>query len=254
MAARRRIALASMCASWAFLALSTATARSGSPAGLGDVRVCGAESFDRGAVRCRSDESGKPIVASHVFCSASVWKRAGQRFDGNFSYRGEALPSRGKAVPDNGSRLWIDVTVGTPLPGGDWGCRLSVGLQTVTKSFRSGGPTGPIVGVGVCPTTHTVVAGPVRVCSRDESATPFARIPSVTCSAVFPGAKGEVGRVDLVYQGKETGVSIARRLPLAVTAFGAHFSRAGPLPAGSYACRYVLAGKQVALERFAITG
>ena len=216
------------------------------------VRVCGAGGLDRLAGECKSDESGKPIVSSALNCSASAQGEAGERFSGRFFYRGQAFPAYGTSVGSARRGLYIFLTTGpNPMPGGSWACELRVGQERVRKAFRSGGPTGPILHLAVCRTSRTVPAGPVKVCRRDESGTPFQPTDTVTCSAVFAGGKGKLAAVEFLRQGREA-FSGDFELPLPVTAAGPFIRPAPKLQTGSWACRWSLAGRVLAVKQFRI--
>lgn len=225
------------------------------PKGLSEVRVCTAEAFDRKGAECRRDESGEPLVSARFYCSARVGGRKGERFSARFLYEGQPMPLRSTTVPAGSVTMWTDVSFGgATLPGGRWGCRFAVAGDTDGEAFASGGPTGPIVDVAACLKEGTAAAGRARVCRADRSSAPFPRRGEITCSAIYAGGKNTMARVELVYRGRETGIAVEQRLPLPVAAVGAHFSRAGGLPAGPYACRFLLAGEPVAEKSFSVAG
>lgn len=219
---------------------------------LENVRVCGVGALDRRAGVCTRDESGKPIVSSAFNCSARARAEPGERFAGRFFYRGQPFPAFGTSVGDKRRGVYIFLTAGpNPMPGGPWSCELRVGPERVRKAFRSAGPTAPILHVAACRASQTVLAGPTRVCRRDESRTPFRQTDSVTCSAVFAGGKGKLAGIAFLREGKEA-FSGDFELPLPVTAAGPRLDPDPKLQRGSWACRWSLAGRVVAVKKFRI--
>jgi hypothetical protein len=219
---------------------------------LQDVRVCGGPALDRHAGECTRDESGAPIRSPAFNCSARARGESGERFSGRFLYRGRPFPVFGTAVTGHRRGLYVYVTAGPyPLPGGPWACELRVGGEQVRKSFRSAGPTAPIVYVLACPASKTTSAGPARVCVRDETATAFKSTEPITCSAVFAGGKGKLATIEFLREGKRA-FSGDFELPLPITAAGPRLDPAPKLLAGNWACRWSLAGRIVALKRFRV--
>jgi hypothetical protein len=234
----------------------TALAVDGSPLGgdkrLEDVRVCGAGTLDRGKGECRRDQSGSALRSSAFNCSAKARTDSGERFAGRFSHRGQAFPAYGTGIGASPKGVYIFLTAGPyPMPGGAWTCELRVGNEVVRKSFRSGGPTGPIVHMRACRTSRTVAAGPVKVCSRDESATAFSATQPVVCSAVLVGGKGKKASIEFVYEGKEA-LSADFTLPLPVTAAGPRLDPSPRLASGRWGCRWTVAGRVLATKSFRI--
>jgi hypothetical protein len=137
------------------------------------------------------------------------------------------------------------------MPGGAWSCELQVGPERIRKTFQSGGPTAPILHVAACRSSRTVFAGAVRVCRRDESAAPFSATEPVVCSAVFVGGKGKLATIEFLREGKEA-FSGDFELPLPVTAAGPRLDPDPKLQAGKWACRWLLAGRVLAVRQFRI--
>jgi hypothetical protein len=250
----RPVALIALAAATALAA--TAFAFGASPlAGekrLEDLRVCGAETLDRGKGECRRDQSRSALLSSAFHCSAKARSDSGERFAGRFLHRGQAFPAYGTNLGTSQRGVYIYLTAGPyPMPGGAWGCELRVGNEVVRTSFRSGGPTGPIVHMRACRTSRTVSAGPVKVCSRDESATSFSATQPVVCSAVLVGGKGKKATIDFMYEGKEA-LSADFTLPLPVTAAGPRLEPSPRLAAGNWGCRWSVAGRVLATKSFRI--
>lgn len=219
---------------------------------LQDPRVCGVRALDRRAGECTKDESGAPIVSSAFHCSARARGEAGERFAGRFFYRGQPFPAFGTSVGDKRKGVYVYLTAGPyPMPGGAWSCELRVGAEVVRKSFRSGGPTAPILYVSACRTSRTTLAGPTRVCPRDDSRSGFRSTDSITCSAVFAGGKGKLATIEFLREGKRA-FSGDFELPLPVTAAGPRLDPDPKLAAGKWACRWSLAGRVLALKQFRI--
>jgi hypothetical protein len=225
-----------------------------SPAGkLQDVRVCGLAALDRGASECTRDEAARPIRSSQFNCSVHARADRGERFTGRFLYEGQPFRAFGANVGTSQRSIFIYITAGpTPMPGGRWACQLRVGRERVVKTFRSGGPTGPILNVAVCRSASTVAAGPSRVCLRDESAAPLPATAPVTCSAVFVGGRGKVAGFAFLHMGRDVGLSGTFTLPLPVTAAAPALTPDPRLEPGRWACRFTVAGRQLALKPFRI--
>jgi hypothetical protein len=219
---------------------------------LETVRVCGANVLDKKAGECTRDQSGSALSSSAFHCSAKARSDSGERFAGRFMHRGQAFPAYGTNIGKDQRGVYIYLTAGPyPMPGGPWGCELRVGDEVVRKSFRSGGPTGPIVHMRACRTSRTVSAGPVKVCSRDESATTFSATQPVVCSAVLVGGKGKRATIEFVYEGKKA-LSADFTLPLPVTAAGPRLEPSPRLASGRWGCRWSVAGRVLATKSFRI--
>jgi hypothetical protein len=238
------------------LAAATALGSAGSSASvqkrLESVRVCGVSKLDKRAGVCTRDESGKPIVSSQFNCSARAQGVGGERFAGRFFYRGQPFPTFGTSLSEKRKGVYIFLTAGpNPMPGGAWSCELRVGTERIRRAFRSGGPTAQILYVAACRTSRTVLAGQVRVCRRDESRTPFSPTESVSCSAVFVGGKGKLAGIEFLREGREAFAGDFQ-LPLPVTAAGPRLDPDPKLQAGTWACRWTLAGRALATKQFRI--
>jgi hypothetical protein len=62
-------------------------------------------------------------------------------------------------------------------------------------------------------------------------------------------------RVDFVYEGDETVVSVDEESPRSIELFSAEmFANVGNLPEGEYACRFSVSGEPVAEKPFSIAG
>ena len=240
----------------ALAAGTSALAVAASPSGQGErleaVRICGGQAMNRRAGECRRDQSGSSILADAFYCSARARAEAGERFAGRLLYKGQPFPAFGTSVGSSRKGVFVYLTAGPyPMPGGAWSCELRLGPQTVRKTFRSGGPTGPILHLRACRTSRTVVVGPVRVCTRDESATTFKATEPVVCSAVFVGGKGKLARIEFVYEGKQA-LDADFELPLPISAAGPRLDPDPKLASGRWACRWSVAGRTLGSKPFRI--
>jgi hypothetical protein len=216
-------------------------------------RVCGEGAIDRGAGECKRDQSGSPIVSPTFICSAGVRGEPNERFAGRFFYKGSAFPAFGAKTTDNRRGINIYITAGPQaMPGGLWGCELRVGPELVKKSFRSAGPTGPILYVAVCASSRTVAAGSAQVCRRDERGSSFSPTESVTCSAVLVGGKGRLAGFEFLHEGKDVGLGQDFEIPLPITAAGPQLDPDPKLTSGRWTCRWTLAGRVLAAKTFRI--
>jgi hypothetical protein len=220
---------------------------------LQDVRICGAGALDRAAGTCARDQSRSPIVSTAFNCSARARGETDERFVGRFFYEGSAFQAFGAPMTDRRRGVFIYLTAGpNPMPGGRWACELRVGPERVRKAFRSAGPTGPILYVAVCPSSRTVLAGPARVCRRDESGAGFGATDPVTCSALLVGGKGKVAGIEFLREGRSVGLSQDFELSLPVVAAGPRLDPVPKLAPGRWACRWSLAGRVLATKQFRI--
>jgi uncharacterized RDD family membrane protein YckC len=221
--------------------------------GLSDLRICTDEAFDEGDAECTEDESGRPLRGEAFYCSAKVGGREGERFEGRLLYDDELLFTGGQTVPAGSGTVWVTVgTDGELLPSGRWTCELSVASDEVSARFQSEGPTPQNLGLAACLTANT---DPDGSCREDESGGPLGPTGSVTCSATILGGKGEVMRVDFLYEGEETVISVEEESPRSVEVFTAElFANDGNLPEGDYACRFSVAGEPLAEKPFSIAG
>lgn len=219
---------------------------------LDEVRVCGAADFDSDSAACKRDtRSG--IRSGTIYCSAHTSGHDGDVFSGRLSYRGVPFPlQKGRLTHDEGNAYTFLTIGGGPFPGGAWRCDLKAGGETATATFTTKGPTGPVTSLAACLTRNTVLAGQVRACKRDAPALPATS--AVTCSAIYSLAKGKKARVEVLYAGKPTGLTLTRKVPLAVSVFGVQVSKAGGMPAGRYACVFSLDGAKIATKSFRIAG
>lgn len=220
---------------------------------LQDVRVCGTNALDRREGACTKDESATPVRSSAFHCSAQARAEPGERFAGRLLYRGQPFPAFGTSLGSERKGVYVYVTAGPyPLPGGPWSCELRVGSERARTSFRSAGPTAPILYVRVCRSSMTTAAGPTQVCTRDEAGRGFRPSDSITCSAVFVGGKGKLAGIAFVYEGKPA-YDGDFELPLPITAAGPRLDPDPRLASGRWACRWSLAGRTLATKPFRVT-
>lgn len=224
----------------------------GTSSGLSEVRVCGTTGFDRGNAACRTDQRSG-IRSGTIYCSARTSGHSGDTFAGRLSYRGVPFPVQKGRISHDGN-IYTYVTIGgSPFPGGPWRCDVSAGSEKASLSFTTSGPTGPVTGLAACLTKDTVLAGPVRACRSDATAA-LPATDEVTCSAVYSLARGKQARVDVLLDGKTTGLTVTRKVPLVVSVFGLQVSKSGGLPAGRYACVFSLDGKRAGTKSFRVAG
>ena len=223
----------------------------GSATGLDEVRVCGVSGFDKGDAACKADQRAG-ISSSTIYCSARTSGHSGDTFTGRLTYRGVPFPAQKGRISRDGN-IYTYLTIGGgPFPGGAWRCDVAAGAEEASVAFRTNGPSGPVTSLAACLTKNTVLAGPVRACRSDRAALPATH--AITCSAVYSLAKGRQARADVLFEGKPTGLVLKRTVPLAVSVFGVQVSKAGGLPAGSYACVFSLDGKKAGTKTFRIAG
>lgn len=222
---------------------------------LVEFRVCSETAF--AANRCVRDERRTAIVSNTLACSVTARVRTPARFTSRFVYDGEVVRSdtvrlrRGTYRRFTGGYLPT-----TPMPGGRYGCTFTLGSKRVSATFQSGGPVGSILAPVVCLTQNTDEPRETP-CNADESATPLGPTNSLTCSAVFPGQRGN--RVGIEFLRLVDGVwtSVFRFddvLAFPITEEWAWTSApAGEnLAAGEWECRFYLDEQQVAARPFRV--
>ncbi|MGZ8687578.1 MAG: hypothetical protein ACXWZP_04050 [Gaiellaceae bacterium] len=224
----------------------------GSAAGLDEVRVCGTSGFDRGEAACRTHQRSG-IRSSTIYCSARTSGHSGDMFSGRLTYRGAPFPVQTGRIASDGN-IYTYLTIGGgPFPGGPWRCDVSAGSEKASVSFTTAGPSGPVTSLAACLTKNTVLAGPVRACRNDAAGT-LPATDAITCSAVYNLAKGKQARVDVLFDGEPTGLTLKRKVPLPISVFGVRVSKPGGLPGGSYACVFSVDGTKAATKRFRVSG
>jgi len=221
------------------------------PGTLADLRVCPYEAFSKLRGACTRDAGPGPIVSTHLYCSVTVLASRRGTVRGVLAYRGKPIASFAEAVPPGRWRYWLVNDLATPLPGGAWTCSYTFGPAHVVRSFRSGGPTGAVVGAAVCTSAHAVRVSSVRMCASDESGTALAASSDLVCSVVVPDAKGERLRIELLSGGQDVQAPWTATLPGPVWQEAGYF--AGPFAPGDYVCRITLAGRVVAERPFRIS-
>lgn len=224
----------------------------GGAAGLDQVRVCGTSGFDRGDGACQAAQRSG-IRSSTIYCSARTSDHASDTFTGRLSYRGVPFPvQKGRIARDGNIYTYLTIGGGS-FPGGPWRCDVSAGSEKASVSFTTNGPRGPVTSLAACLTKNTVLAGPVRAC-RDDAAATLPATDGITCSAVYNLAKGKQARAEVLFDGESTGLTLTRKVPLAVSVFGVQVSKPGGLPAGRYACVFSLDGKKAGTKTFRVAG
>jgi hypothetical protein len=213
---------------------------------LKDVRICGPADWNADKKECRQDDTGRPIRASVVYCSARYEVPDTTQFTGGFLFEGQRLPLRHFQAKRSGT-VYTSITLGpVPLPGGRWTCDLRFPKASARKQFRSGGATGPIVYLAACRTTDTLLVGGNRVC-RTQSTGPVAGTRGFTCSAVLAGSVGDAAALRVLFKGKPTPLALRRKLLTPVSAVGVQLTPRASFPTGDYRCEWTLGARQRAL-------
>jgi hypothetical protein len=201
------------------------------------------------------------LVSSKFACSVTFRVRQSKRLHARLTYEGKTVYQYttrllGKGVCDS----WISENIGsTPLPGGPWKCRFSFGSAQAGASFRSGGPTGAVIGAAVCAARHSLIYAHrrIRVCKSDESTRPIRTTTRILCSAVFVKQVGKMAEVRLLSGGNDAATPDVGRVPAPVSISWTIFSPATPaadgtFAAGEYACLFSVNGISVVEKPFQI--
>jgi hypothetical protein len=241
---------------------ATFLARAPRPNRITQVRVCGHDTVKRPASRCATDQRATPLTARQFECSAFVFVGARQAVVyASFTYEGQLVVRHQGQLRHGWHPIWVHMfsDAATPQPGGHYACRISLGKQQAVVTFRSAGPTGPIVAPAVCETAHTKRG----FCTSDESGTPFAAsTQSVTCTGLFPNLKGHPIEIDFLRLNPDSTTTTLLAWPhtLLHPISAVSVSLRNVLldiswtPGGLYSCRYLLDGAVVADKHFTISG
>jgi hypothetical protein len=235
------------------VALAEGAFSQASPATLDKLRVCTYESFSRSQARCSKDRRADVLRSNRFACSADVLLRRPARVHARMTYRGQlqyAYTTR--LLAPGPSHWWIatNIKMNQPLPGGTWGCDFSVGRTRLAAAFRSGGPTGPVVDLAVCPVTEALQTGPLLICSSDRSASIRSNDP-IICNGVYVGQRGKTDRIDLLSGQAMLAAGRAGYVDAPVWIAYQQFSAQ---PAGDYSCGFSVDGTRLAEKPFRVAG
>jgi hypothetical protein len=148
---------------------------------------------------------------------------------------------------------WIAHNLGiVPLPGGNWSCQFSFGSASVRVNFKSGGPTGRIIGAAACAGKDITSFGSnrsLRACRPDRSGGSIPVTDEVVCSAVLPSSASTELTIQLLSGGVDVVSPHVDRvegpLHIASPAFKPPPGQ-GTFAAGDYVCRFSIDGIPVA--------
>jgi hypothetical protein len=246
--ARMRVALALPLAA----ALATGAASATRPATLTTLRDCGTNRIPASYAECPRDRRGRALVASELDCSARSVVRRTTRLAADFRYQGQLQYAYKQSVRPGRRKHFIGVYMhNTAMPAGSYSCSFTLGSARVLATFRSGGPTGRILGPSVCLGAHTVGQDE---CARDEGGAPLPATSSITCDAVFARERGRTATVQLI--ARVGGVALGTKsvtLDAPIVEAGGTFKAPVNYVPGNYACRFAVAGEQ-AERPFTIAG
>jgi hypothetical protein len=230
----------------------TAAATSANPPAFSVLRVCGHNQVPFTGSQCRHDQSKQAIVANELDCSVHVSVRRPETILAEFRYQG-ALQFKyvEHVTPRTHARLIGTYFYDTKMPAGRYACRFTLGHQHIGKSFRSGGPTGNLLGPSVCLGSHQVANDE---CPHDEGAAPLPTTRQITCDAVFARERGQTAKFELRDAAGNVVDTEYDTLPYPITEAGATFtSSGGTFAAGNYDCSFSVAG-QHADRSFTVSG
>jgi hypothetical protein len=223
-----------------------------SPSRLFNLRVCAYEAFSKNLGACTKDQRKAILVSTRLACSVRI--RAGRpgMLRMRMTYRGATVYEATRVLGSGPDHWWISYNLGTvPLPGGDWSCQFAVGPTTVRARFKSGGPTGLIIGAVACAGKDTILFGRsrgLRACRPDLSdSTPVT--DEIVCSGVLPDAASKELTVQLLSGGVEVAAPYVDRVDGPLWIEWASFkpqSGRGRFAVGDYVCRFSIDGITVA--------
>ena len=231
------------------------------PAHFSSLRVCAYPAFSLAQKRCTKDQRARILISSKFACSVTVRVTRAKRLHARLKYAGGAVYEYTTRTLGRGPwSWWISENLGsTPLPGGRWGCDFSFGSVHAGASFRSGGPTGAVLGAAVCDAKDSLFYAHhrIRVCKADESMSPILATDRILCSAVFVKQVGKMGEVQLLAGGKDAAKPDLAALPSPLSIWWTAFVPATPaadgtFAAGDYVCRFSVNGVSVVEKPFQI--
>jgi hypothetical protein len=223
-----------------------------SPSRLFDLRVCAYEAFSKNRGVCTREQRKAILVSTRIACSVRI--RAGRpgTLRMRMTYRGATVYEAARTLGSGPNHWWVSYNLGTvPLPGGDWGCRFALGPATVRAGFRSGGPTGQIIGAAACAGRDTILFGSsrgLRACRHDPG-DPTPVTDEIVCSGVLTSAASKELTVQLLSGGVEVGAPYVDRVDGPLWIEWASFkpqSGRGTFAVGDYLCRFSIDGLTVA--------
>ena len=219
---------------------------------IGDLAVCGDESFDADQGVCSKDERGEAIRSSAVACSLEYDDAEGESTAVEMTFGGKPVlvGNLGPIDRDQGS-LWVRSGSPYELPPGDWSCQLSVGEKALETRFRTGGTAEAApLGAVVCLTSR-VRAGD---CPLGTEAQTFRSPSSLTCSSTIIGdLQGASVPINVDFEEQPVGsfssdgkkpVTLAsatfdtKSLDFSDLPAGNELPPGDKLPSGEYVCRY----------------
>ena len=216
---------------------------------VGVLSVCAGESFDGVAGECNSDERGKALASSGVFCSTEFDDRNDEPFEVELRFEDERVTSaKGTIDRDSGSvSVGALTSNGSPLPAGQWGCSLAVADESLAASFRTGGEAraAPLTQVA-CLTSKA----DGNECPADVQTDLFESPQSVTCNSLIVGAAGEQVRIGFLRDAAEVASHSTpvgeQNVELAYGTIDPDVLEidAAALPSGSYDCRFAVGDTQ----------
>lgn len=221
------------------------------PKGFSDLRACAGSAYSDGA--CDEDQRSTPITARTFYCSTKLGDRSGMNFTGQWYYEGTFLAKAHHPLPNRKSAtahlMLENVSIGGtrwngPLPGGRYRCDLTVAGETRSLSFSSAGPR--VANLSACRATAALTNG--GMCPSDESGSPI-RARELTCSALVAARKGEQLRFQLLHNGRGVESTTIGTLPHPLVHTYQPLTNMVP---GHWGCRFIVAGKTVALKQFTV--
>jgi hypothetical protein len=231
------------------------------PARFSSLRVCAYPAFSLAQKRCTRDQRKATLVSGKFACSVNVRVNRPNRMQAQLTLDGDVVYRFTTRVLAKGSSGWwiSENLASTPLPGGRWGCDFSFGSSHAGVRFRSGGPTGKVIGAAVCDPKNSIVYAHhrIRVCRSDESTRPISAMKRILCTAVFVQQTGKKGAVQLLADGKDAARPDVERIPAPLSIAWTPFTPSAPaadgtFPPGDYACRFSVNGVAVVEKPFRI--
>lgn len=221
-------------------------------------RVCPYPQFSQALARCTSDWRATAFRSSRFTCSTDLAAPLGTVVYFRATYNGAPAGSW-EPLTDNYplTRFWFwrNVIPPTlPLPGGTWTCDLRAGKTETSITFQTTGPTGDVVDFAACDSSDTTGDPANGECKSDESAG-VAETGDIVLSLEVLNHIGAKTTLELV---DPTGAvvrsaPVERPLSFAMNRVWWHAIFPTNMMAGTWECRVLLDGTQVALEPFTIT-
>jgi hypothetical protein len=224
---------------------------------LSAVRICSGAYQDENG-ECRVDQRRRLLLHPEVRCSVHVDAPRRTRLTARLLYQGQLERSYSLVLSGRRTRAIAVAFEGLGLgdygvPGGRYTCEFTLGAAHASVTGTSRGPTARVRGAAAC----AVYGAGSRICAVEQPI--FLAARSISCSVVIVGMRGHRATTQLqrregsgwrtLYEARDL-----LRVPIGEV-WAYHSAPAGSVFAsGSYRCRFLVDGRQLAEKLFDVRG